>query len=388
MKNPNPDPEKHKDMNNPALEPPLPTNARPWSIESANAWRERVGWLVGANFLPSNAVNQLEMWQDDTWSPAVIDRELGWAAALGMNSMRVFLHDLMWEGDGSAYLRRIDEFLSIAAQHEIGVLVVFFDSCWHPFPRRGTQRPPEPHVHNSGWLQSPGITVLRDPARFDALEGYVKGVIERFKDDPRIHGWDIWNEPDNANVGSRGSRDFGERKAEVVEPLLLRVFEWAHAVRPSQPITSGIWKGEFEPGTLSSLQRLQLALSDVVSFHWYQDAESTLTKVRQLGEYGRPILCTEYMCRQVPWATPPGSTFQAILPALQAHGVGAYNWGLVAGKSQTQYPWDSWQQQYDAAPLPWFHDVLRPDGSAYDEAEVAFLKEFVRTRTQSAKPTL
>jgi len=372
-------------MNDLIADPDRITKATPWTLDQAHAWRERVGWLVGANFLPSNAVNQLEMWQDDTWSPGVIDL---WAAGLGMNSMRVFLHDLMWEGEGAAYLRRIDAFLTLAARHGIGVLFVFFDSCWHPFPRRGAQRPPEPHVHNSGWLQSPGLTVLRDPERFTALEGYVKGVIGRFKDDPRVHGWDLWNEPDNANVASRASRDLGERKAEVVEPLLLRAFEWAHAVRPSQPITSGIWNGEFEPGALSPLARLQLAGSDVVSFHCYNDAEGTLTKVHQLKAYGRPLLCTEYMCRQVPGATPPGSTFQAILPVIEAHGVGAYNWGLVAGKSQTQYPWDSWQQQYDAEPSPWFHDVLRPDGLAYDEAEAAFLKGFVRPRTRSAERTL
>lgn len=340
---------------------------------------------MGANFLPSNAVNQLEMWQDDTWSPGVIDRELGWAADLGMNSMRVFLHDLMWEGDGSAYLRRIDEFLSIAAGHGIGVLVVFFDSCWHPFPRRGTQRPPEPHVHNSGWLQSPGLTVLREPARFDALEGYVKGVIERFQDDPRIHGWDLWNEPGAQNTASRGSRDLGERKDEVVTPHLLRTFEWAHAVRPSQPITSGLWCGWDD---LRPLSRLQIALSDVASFHCYNGPETALKRALQMLEYGRPVLCTEYLSRHVPGPTQDGSTFQAILPVLQAHGIGAYNWGLVAGKSQTQYPWDSWQQQYDAEPSPWFHDVLRPDGSAYDEAEATFFKEFVRTRTRMLKPEL
>ena len=352
----------------------LPTAARPWSTARARQWRQATGWLCGANFLPSNAINQLEMWQRETWSPGVIDRELGWAASLGMNSMRVFLHDLVWKADQEGFLERIDEFLGLAQRHGIGVLFVFFDSCWHPFPRLGRQPPPEPHVHNSGWVQSPGVAVLRDAAAFARLEGYVTGVLERFRDDPRVHGWDIWNEPDNPNTASRGSRDLGEQKAAIVAPLLLRAFEWAHAVRPSQPITCGVWHGDYTWEKMGALPRLQVALSDVVSFHLYNDVEATRARIGQLRQFGRPLLCTEYMCRQVPWAKPPGSTFQSVLPMLRAEKVDAFNWGLVAGKSQTQYPWDSWQRCYEAEPQPWFHDVFRPDGRPYDPDETACIR--------------
>jgi hypothetical protein len=73
-----------------------------------------------------------------------------------------------------------------------------------------------------------------------------------------------------------------------------------------------------------------------------------------------------------------GSTFQEALPVLQRHGVAAYNWGFVAGRSQTNYPWGSWQQPYASEPPLWFHDILRPDGSPYRDEEVAFLRSILR----------
>lgn len=325
--------------------------------------------LAGANYLPRTAINQLEMWQDETWSPEVIHEELGWAASLGFNSMRVFLHDLMWQKDAAAYLRRIDEFLAIADRLGIGAMLVFFDSCWHPFPRLGVQREPEPGVHNSGWLQSPGVAVLREPAKFEALKDYVAGVVSHFREDARVQVWDIWNEPDNRNTSSRGSRDLGDAKADVVRPFLEMAFGWARSSNPTQPLTSGIWMGDWSADEkFSPMERSQIAHSDVVSFHNYDVAERLEEKIVQLERFERPMLCTEYMARG------PGSTFQGSLPVLRKHAVGAYNWGFVAGRSQTYYPWDSWQSPYPPEPPLWFHDIFRADGTPYREGEVAFLR--------------
>ncbi|NJO25106.1 MAG: hypothetical protein HC867_03915 [Bacteroidia bacterium] len=89
-----------------------------WTKEKANAWYKKQGWLVGANFLPSTAINQLEMWQAETFDAATIDKELGWAASIGMNVMRVYLHDIAWEADPEGFIKRMDQFLSIAAKHK------------------------------------------------------------------------------------------------------------------------------------------------------------------------------------------------------------------------------------------------------------------------------
>jgi hypothetical protein len=337
-----------------------------WTESRARDYFQSLPWLVGCNYIPRTAVNQLEMWQAETFDAQTIDQELTWAAAIGFNSVRVFLHDLLYTQDAAGFFQRIDQFLSIAQDHDMGAMFVLFDSCWHPHPRSGPQRPPEPGVHNSGWVQSPGIDALRDPAQFDRLEPYVRGLLSRFGDDRRIHAWDIWNEPDNFNP-VYGTRDIGPQKEQLVEPLLARAFAWARAANTSQPLTCGVWNGNWESDqSMKPLERLQIELSDIISFHCYHGDPAVVEKmVADLGRFKRPLLCTEYMARGV------GSTFETCLPVLKKHRVGAYNWGLVAGKSQTHFPWDSWTKLYDPAEPPlWFHDIFRPDGSPYLQTEV------------------
>lgn len=351
-----------------------------WSQDRAAAWKRDRPWLVGCNFIPSSAINQLEMWQADTFNPVIIDRELGWAESLGYNSVRVFLHDLVWEQDSQAFLTRIDRFLEIADRHHIGAIVVFFDSVWDPRPRPGTQPRPRPGLHNSGWVQSPGAAVLADTGRHDSLKGYVAGVIDRFKRDRRIHAWDLMNEPDNTNSSSYGRLEPQDKARRALE-LLEKTFAWARAVAPSQPLTAGVWIGDLtRPDQLSPANRLMLDSSDVISFHSYRPLEELKKDVEALQRYGRPLLCTEYMAR------PAGSTFEAILPYLKEQGIGAYNWGFVAGKSQTIYPWDSWKKPYSAEPKVWFHDIFRGDGTPYDPHEIDFIKRTTAGRPAPATP--
>ena len=69
-----------------------------WPQSKAQDWFDKNGWVAGCNFVPSNAINQLEMWQEETFSPDLIDKELAMAAGLGFNTIRVFLHHLLGEG--------------------------------------------------------------------------------------------------------------------------------------------------------------------------------------------------------------------------------------------------------------------------------------------------
>src|SRR3954454_1767268 len=126
---------------------------RQWSVEQAEEWYEKQPWLVGCNFGPSTAINQLEMWQADTFDLKTIDRELGLAEGLGFTSIRVFLHHLLWEQDQEGFQKRMERFLDIADRHKIGVMFVLFDSVWDPHPKLGKQREPQPGLHNSGWVQ-------------------------------------------------------------------------------------------------------------------------------------------------------------------------------------------------------------------------------------------
>jgi hypothetical protein len=348
------------------------SSAGQWTAEEANNWYEKQSWPVGCNFLPSTAINQLEMWQADTFDPDTIDRELGWAAQLGFNTMRVYLHDLPWQQDADGFLKRIDQYLTIADSHGIGTIFVIFDDCWDPSPQPGKQRAPKPHVHNSGWVQSPGKLLLAQPDKYDQFKPYVQGVLTRFKNDPRVLLWDLYNEPGNGNVSAYGKVELKDKPRYSIE-LLAKTFAWARQVNPSQPLTVCVWTGDYlsDPQKLSPLNRLALTQSDVISFHFYNSFDGIKAPVNALLAYHRPIVCTEYMSR------PTGCTFQAFLPYFKQHRIGAINWGLVAGKSQTQYPWETWTKTYTAEPKIWFHDVFRPNGQPYNADEAAFIKKTI-----------
>ncbi|KQS02223.1 1,4-beta-xylanase [Sphingomonas sp. Leaf357] len=345
-----------------------PAEARErWTEAQANGWYAKQPWLVGSNYTPASAINQLEMWQEATWDPKRIDYELNLAQSIGMNTMRVFLHDQLWQQDPEGFKRRIGEFLTIAKAHGIKPLFVLFDSCWDPDPKLGPQHPPIPGVHNSGWVQGPGMPGLRDRARYPAYKAYVQGVIGAFANDDRILGWDVWNEPDNGADQYKGQ----EGKEPLVRALLAQVFGWARDADPSQPLTSGVWLGnDWTPGGKGSpMEKLQLAQSDIVTFHDYNWPETFEGRIKQLLPYNRPILCTEYMARG------NGSTFDGSLPIAKRYNVAAMNWGFVDGRTQTRLPWDSWQKPYVLSePTIWFHEVFRADGTPYRKAETDLIR--------------
>ncbi len=321
-----------------------------WSKEKANAWYAQQPFLTGADFLPSTAINQLEMWQADTFDTATINRELGWAESLGFNILRVFLHNLVWKEDAKGFKKRIDIFLTIADKHHIKPLFVFFDDCWNEEPMSGKQPEPKPGVHNSGWMRSPGKSMHNDSTQWIILEAYVKDILKTFKNDQRILLWDLYNEPANSGYGMSSM------------PLLKNIFQWAWSVRPSQPLTVGVWFEEFP-----SINAFQLSNSDVISFHNYGDTNSLKQTIDSLEKKGRPIICTEYMARK------QNSLFITHLPIFKQHKVAAINWGFVSGKSNTIFPWGS--KLGSPEPAIWFHDILRKDGSSFDKKETDFIKK-------------
>ncbi|HZI72483.1 MAG TPA: hypothetical protein VFD73_00360, partial [Gemmatimonadales bacterium] len=354
-----------------------------WSEQQANAWYAAQPWLVGSNYVPKSAINQLEMWQEATFDPAEIDKELGWAEELGMNTMRVFLHDLLWQQDSVGFRKRIDQFLVIASRHHIRPVFVLFDSVWDPSPHLGPQHPPVPGVHNSGWVQSPAVSALADPAQYPRLRDYVQGVIGAYAGDPRVLAWDLWNEPGNENSDSYGKEELRDKR-ERVAILLPQAFQWARAAHPTQPLTSGVCCVEWNPDgrNLDRIRQIQLRESDIITFHNYSWPEYFQRQVAWLKKYNRPVICTEYMAR------PVGSTFDALLPLAKQQRVGMINWGFVAGKTQTYLPWDSWQHPYVVAEPPvWFHEVLRPDGTPYRQAEVDLIRQLTGVQSADARRT-
>ena len=354
---------------NPTL---LQTGER-WSEERAWEWHDKNGWMAGTNFNPSSAINQLEFFQRETFDLETIDQELRWSAELGMKMHRVYLHNLLWDQDSIGFLKRLNAYLKISEMHQLKTMFVLLDDVWHPLPKLGKQPDPIPFVHNSGWVQAPGAEILGDSLRHDELKNYIKGVVSHFKDDQRVVAWDLYNEPDN--VASDPGRDVLELKDKYIYTfaLLKKVVQWTREVNPSQPLTVGLWKGDHTlwgtPKKLRPLECFMVKNSDVISFHSYDGPQITKEKINALKNYNRPILCTEYLART------NGSTFEAILPIFKKNGIHAINWGFVAGKTNTIFPWSSWRTDFDSIPKIWHHDIYRKDKSPFSESEITLLKQ-------------
>ena len=375
-----------------------------WTEERAWEWNEEQPWLVGTNFISSSAINQLEFWQEDTFDPDLIDKELELSASIGMNTHRVFLHDLLWEQDSIGFIKRIDQYLSISEKHGIKTMLVFFDDVWHPVPKLGKQPEPIPNVHNPGWVQSPGAKILYDTLSHNKLESYVKGVVGRFANDSRILAWDLYNEPGQKGIASheiskkRAIELYKKIGVEITEEnrsaynlskidpkdkkqihtlsLLKKTVKWVREINPSQPITTGIyaWDIDWAPiSDLSELDQFIINSSDIISFHSYASKEEVLEKVKQLKNYNRPLLCTEYIAREYK------STFEDILPIFYENKIGAYNWGFVSGKTNTIYPWKSWDSTYTGPPNKWHHDIFYQNGEPFSNDEIELIKKLTST---------
>lgn len=335
---------------------------RMWTVDKAQQWYASQPWMVGCNFLPSSAVNDVEMWQRDTFDSQTIDRELDWAHSLGFNTVRVFLNFVVWQDDPAGLKERFAEFLAIADRHKIVVMPILLDDC--NFAGRvaatGPQPDPIPGVHNSQWVSSPPLAMVTDRTTWPALEQYVKDMIKTFANDRRVVVWDLYNEPGNG-------------PGEQSRPLMEAAFVWAREVGPSQPLTTGAWT-DFD----SPFSRRMMELSDVVSFHGYDPVPGMEAKLKICATYGRPVLCTEWLVRR------GGNNFDTWLPRFRDGKIGCWCWGLVAGRTQTYFPWGSPPQAPE--PTQWQHDILRADGTPFREREVRFIRVQTGLLPASALP--
>ena len=358
-----------------------------WSTKKVNKWYTQYDWVTGVNFSPSTAINQLEFWQAETFDLETIDRELKWSADLGFNMHRVFLHNLVWQQNSAQYLNRIEQFLTTSDKYGIKTMLVLFDDVWDPLPALGTQREPIKGLHNSGWVQAPGREYLEDGSKDALLESYVKGILTHFKNDNRVAIWDLYNEPGNPNSNSYGGTSVHKTELNPNDKdkhslrLVSKTIKWAREVNPSQPLTMGIWRGETDnwgtPEKLPDLDKVMILNSDVITFHAYDNKiEDVEKKINVLQVYERPIICSEYMART------NNNLFKDVMPLFKEKNVGAINWGFVSGKTNTIYPWETWEKAYEKEPEIWFHDILRKDGSPFSKEEVDFIKHLTLSESR------
>jgi plasmid stabilization system protein ParE len=298
---------------------------------------KRIEGLRGANYVPSSAVNPTQMWTD--FDTGVIDRELGFAAELGLNSVRVFIQYLVYENDSAGLLARFDTLLELATRHGLSVMPVLFDDCWLPEPFLGEQAPePKPRRHNPYWQRSPGEH-RKELASRPALRRYVEDLLGSFGRDERVIAWDLYNEP---------------LATEASVPLVRDVFTWARDLAPTQPLTA-CWYGA--------------VFSDLTSIHFYVSPTRRPDEARRVLEaaesFARPVVATEALGR------PNHGELEEIVPLFARHRIGWYLWELMIGADQTRYQWP------DAPPAPTgtvFQGLLYPDGRPYREDEARLLR--------------
>ncbi len=349
-----------------------------WSVERANVWWDAQPWICGFNFLPSTAVNFLEMWHADTFDRPTIARELGWAADIGFNAIRLNLHFLVWKHDGQGLLDRLDWVLTTASDLGIRMVLCFFDDCgFGGFePHYGAQPDPVPGVHNSRAVASPGRAALLDEALSAELETYVREIVARHAFDERVLVWDLYNEPGNRMVFSpEGAKTYELDITAASLHLMQKAFAWARAQAPSQPLTVGAWStpkpySDGEPYQ-TEIDQTAMALSDVISFHAYWNAARVLRFIDLLARENRPMLCTEWMARTV------DSKIEDQLALFRARKVGCFQWGFVNGRTQTHLPWPSELVEAHGgvvAQNEWFHDLLRTNGQPYDPGEIDLVR--------------
>jgi hypothetical protein len=307
------------------------------------------------------------MWQRESFDPATIDQELGWAERVGFNVVRTNLQFLVWLDDRAGLHARLEEFLGIANRRGMRVMLCLFDDCAFSGrePYLGRQDEPIPGLHNSGGAASPGRAVVRDRTRWPELERYVGDLVSHLRDDERVLAWDLYNEPGNESVFTR------ELAPDPRGPLVPHsaalaeaTFGWARAARPSQPLTTGVWNPEWREHNARLVE-----LSDLVSFHNYFGLTRLRAQVEELRRAGRPLLCTEWLARGL------RSVPATHLPYFREQRIGCFHWGLVNGRTQTHLPWPVIEKLVPTG--LWHHDLFRADGTPYDATEIALFRSAI-----------
>ena len=329
-----------------------------WTKEQANEWIKKLPYLAGVNYVPSTAINSIEIWREETFDPKTIDEELGLLKSIGMNTVRIFLSDLVWENDPKGMHLRMEKFLEICEKRDVYVMFTFFTNGGLPEGKWGPQPKPRPNVHNSGWMKTPRLSVLSDESKWGYLQSYVYETVKKFANHKRVVVWDIFNEPGNVGSAHIAQKKLSDKviqpNIEQTKKLMLKAFEWARAANPSQPITAGVWeapqwlKNMFEPE--------QIKNCDIITYHCYGTLYKHVLIIKELQKYGRPMMCTEWLARHT------GSNFNPILEFLKKNNVASYSFGLKIGKIQTELVWPALLNSgIPGVNDVWFHDIFDKD---------------------------
>lgn len=349
-----------------------------WSIEEINAWYDAQPWLTGFNFYPSTTINQTEIWQeyDHARVFADIGKELSLAKSIGFNCLRTILPFELWQRCPEVFFRHLEEYLALCADFGIRVMPVLFDDCCVPRERYqpmvfGKQPDPEPGYFGGSSVtcfettNSAGYTLIDDEGMDVQVENYIRQLMEHFRNDDRILVWNVWNEPGNSNRGSQSL------------PMMTKVFGWLRQYDASQPLAADLFSAGCDfpdeylckPRVETEIELAAVALSDIISYHYYGDYLHMRQFIQKLKEYQRPLLCTEWLHR------PMRSFIQTHLPLLKRERVGSFMFGFVNGKSQFNEVWEYLKERKDMDTTLWMHDIFHSNFVPYDQEEIDVIKQ-------------
>lgn len=349
-----------------------------WTKEQAWDWYNARPWVMGVNYVPAITLHGIELFQEDTHEEVMqsVRREFTLMQDVGINSVRVFLPFNVWYHDREKFFERMDRFLAELDAHGVTMMPVIFNDCVG-FRKPDDVTPPRPGgwqhydigCHGgqkadnafSGETRRVAWILWDEPEWRPVLEEYERALIGRYRDDPRIYCWDLWNEPGNSN------------RHDMSIPYLRRAFEIGRELDPIQPLTAAPWSYPADYGVnpdadVEPIQRVALDESDIVTFHNYECIERVRNVIAGIEREGRPMLNTEWLNRVL------DNMVQDNLPLYHEKRIGSYSWGLVAGKSQHFLPWDNlWSNR--SLPLQrWQHDLFDTYHTAYDPEELAIMR--------------
>lgn len=357
-----------------------------WTMEQANEWYSRLGWLRGCNFIGSDCANRLDMFQsykaDEKLKTA--ERELALCQKIGFNTVRIWANFDVYYAEPEEYMEIFERYISLCAKYGQKVMVVLTHEEDLPRGEKFEPKPMGEQNYALGYHQgraplTPERKAMRAmhymeyPELYDRYLEMIVRTVRKYARDERIFCWNIYNEPGIA---------LGDLRAEKI---LRKIFEVVRAEDPIQPLCADIWKSLAGKRISSEVEKVALELSDVISFHSYQPFPEIVESLQFLRSFGRPIFQTEWLHRI------NHNNVAEMYPLLYLTNVANYCWGFVLGKTQTNEPWDVMWRQLDEGEdhgydfTKWQHDLFRPNLRPYDPREIALIEKFNRLAKEEGR---
>jgi len=227
--------------------------------------------------------------------PAVLERDLGYAKRVNLNSTRTWLSCQGYERDPQGHTNRLRNY--IRTSHRLGFSTM-------PILWNGNNLNPD---------------TVKPPFRSRG-DAYVKAIVETIKDEPGLLMWDIMNEPStNDYYDGASGQEKQQREAEITE-FVRYYLSYAKKLDPVNAITVGY--------TFASQLEPTADLVDVLSFHDYTALRSTIKEAYRTAEavskeFGKPLLNTETGC------VARGKPYDVVLEVAEKHKTGSYLFNLI-----------------------------------------------------------